>query len=187
MRSELSVAFQKLSYPKQQRLLIGLIELLDGAEWNADMWQEVGLLFGRYGIEFKGPEEVQMLQDRPWLNEAEKELIAALRGEGYKQTQSRLRSEDAFCCLGVACDIAPGMRDHWVQSKRGYYILGHTDYLPEEVQKRLGWSSMRGLTVILDRSECNVTLSELNDNGLTFAQIADVIEAGLVERAKEAA
>ena len=33
-------------------------------------------------------------------------LVDALRSRKYKQGVGRLRIDDKFCCLGVACDIS---------------------------------------------------------------------------------
>lgn len=43
--------------------------------------------------------------------------IAALRSGKYKQGRGRLRDGDAYCCLGVLCDIS-GMGE-WVEDASG--------------------------------------------------------------------
>lgn len=109
--------------------------------------------------------------------------IAALRSGDYKQTQNRLRSsDDAFCCLGVACDTYNP--DLW---ERQYY-LGAEYALPLEVLLALGLSPDCDIDVSKEEFESiigrevsnplgNVSLFELNDEyGLNFNQIADVLE-----------
>jgi hypothetical protein len=105
--------------------------------------------------------------------------VAALRSGDYKQGRSLLRnSDDAFCCLGVLCNLHA--QAHPEEAKlqtdlQRYY--GFHDELPPTVrawsgmEKPLGARHSTGLTPGLDD-----TLADLNDTGYSFAQIADVIE-----------
>lgn len=102
--------------------------------------------------------------------------LEALRSDEYAQGTFSLRSkEDEFCCLGVLCDIAvkegiipepdPGNTD---------YIYGREDDaetagLPRAVQE---WS---GVPLLGDRGDDH-SLAYLNDQGKSFAFIADIIE-----------
>lgn len=119
------------------------------------------------------------------LNEAEKKLVAALRSGDYKQSKQRLRDKDGFCCLGVACDIS-GIST-WDEDA----YLGNDRKLPDAVMFELEWADNSALTDIplFDKDRVRLgaryyyyNLATLNDDGLTFDQIADVIEAGLVRR-----
>jgi hypothetical protein len=95
------------------------------------------------------------------------ELIAALRSGKYTQTKSQLRSGNAFCCLGVACEISK-LRE-WNENNYfdEYYVL------PNEVRDYFGFYNSHGGM----RDYSLGSLSELNDKGHSFAEIADFIEA----------
>lgn len=102
------------------------------------------------------------------MNENTTKLVKALRSGEYEQAHGVLRLRDAFCCLGVACDISGvgewDVSDHYVtESARGYALL------PSEVIDWLGWNSDSGLYR-------GSSLSRDNDMGATFNQIADNIE-----------
>lgn len=91
----------------------------------------------------------------------------------YRQAIGRLRDGDAYCCMGVACDIdAPGKDGRWYHDH--YY--GNRECAPKMVTDRYGWDHRNGaLSEVRD-----VSLTELNDKGASFDEIASVIEAGLV-------
>ena len=40
------------------------------------------------------------------LTEAQEEWLVALESGEYKQGRGRLRDDNGFCCLGVACDLS---------------------------------------------------------------------------------
>ena len=103
-----------------------------------------------------------------WLN--------ALRSGDYQQTQSCLRKEDGFCCLGVLCDLYG--KEHNVEWNLGddgtyYEFQDNESILPLSV---IEWAGVED-----DNPEiCGETpLSLLNDNGSTFNEIADLIEEHL--------
>ena len=98
--------------------------------------------------------------------------VEALRSGKYKQGRGVLRSlNDEFCCLGVLCDVA-GVE--WVPSSNSgecaYAAIFEGDdsvlMLPRELGRRLA-------------SPHQVDLSNRNDKGASFADIADYIEANL--------
>ena len=108
------------------------------------------------------------------MNENAKRWVEELRSGRFEQTQHALRRDDAFCCLGVACEIS-GVGT-W--SGDLYTVGGRAEanYLPKAVQSWLGLISQTGEGV----ADCDgyITLTELNDNGgKSFAEIADAIEA----------
>lgn len=90
--------------------------------------------------------------------------IAALRSGEYQQTHRALRSSGGFCCLGVACEVAGLLR---VKSEPGAYMLGEervAGLVPREwLLKTYGIGEPR-------------VLSNMNDCGSTFAEIADYLE-----------
>ncbi len=104
-----------------------------------------------------------------------KEWIKQLRSGNYKQGKRRLRDkDDNCCCLGILCDIAPMVK--WELSGKVYDARTKNNYsdavLPLNVQR---WADMKTSNGTLQNQK-RVALSEYNDNGLTFDEIADVIE-----------
>lgn len=99
--------------------------------------------------------------------------VAALRSGRYKQGLNRLRTDDRFCCLGVACDIS-GLTQ-WTKNDMNqdvYFDLHRI--LPHEVQTWLGVSSGDPDLLV---NGLRTSAAYMNDyRGLTFAQIADAIE-----------
>ena len=112
-----------------------------------------------------------------------RQWLRALRGNEYKQGRDTLRYTDSegettHCCLGVLCEIVaknPTVpADVRLAAKES---LGKIGELPSEVCYLLG-TSPNPSTGIKDHTQGDITLTlaEMNDNGFTFAQIADVIE-----------
>ena len=95
--------------------------------------------------------------------------VEALRSGKYKQASGQLRIGDAFCCLGVACDIS-GLGSWNEYSEYSTHIDGGQGYkLPASLMDYLGLRTPTG-----DFEMTN--LSSMNDNGKSFEEIADVIE-----------
>lgn len=116
------------------------------------------------------------------------EWIKALLSGDYKQGTGTLRDEaDGFCCLGVYCDIAKVPVEHLTDEidgvrfdSRWTYGDGgdkNSSYIP--TRYAIGGTFNGTQPVVVMYSPFNVPnyydLSELNDSGFTFAQIADVI------------
>lgn len=104
--------------------------------------------------------------------------IDALRSGEYKQGKGRLRnSENEFCCLGVLCDLAA--KEGVVKEVAGFdefYYDGGSLTPPPSVKE---WAESDLECLDIDYTmgvEGHYT--ELNDDehGLTFDQIADLIE-----------
>lgn len=72
---------------------------------------------------------------------------------------------NCFCCLGVLCDVI-GVA--WVFKDYSYSAEGRTDYLPFRIEKKAGLTE-----------EEQDALAQMNDDGATFAEIADYIEKNL--------
>jgi hypothetical protein len=108
--------------------------------------------------------------------EIKKQWVAALRSGAYKQGTGRLhdtyRGEDRFCCLGVLCDLAAREGVVNVRSS-GPDILydDEADVLPQSV---MDWSGVESEDGRL--TTCLPALALMNDQGTTFAQLADEIE-----------
>lgn len=115
-------------------------------------------------------------------------LVEALRSGEYKQGRYALRVEDRFCCLGVASDLCP--TGEWEKSRTEpglfvYAAAGYREhnYLAPRVALWLG-ASLTGhfdsTPVLRNRFPAleygQTELSQLNDSGWTFEEIADFIE-----------
>lgn len=92
------------------------------------------------------------------------EWIAALRGGEYKQGKESLKKGRAFCCLGVACDLA-GI--DWRKLTANSRKVAEFDLVDASTLNR-----MLGVNDSDTRH-----LATMNDNGRTFSEIADHIEA----------
>lgn len=97
--------------------------------------------------------------------------VEALRSGEYKQGKEQLRqSDDSFCCLGVLCDIVDSAK--WREVSAGYRYSGKEfaalSFPPPEISARVG----------LPRN-IQDAVAAMNDEGSSFAQIADYIEAHL--------
>lgn len=114
----------------------------------------------------------------------------ALESGKYEQGRKKLRVEDRFCCLGVACDLSG------IVTWDGGKYLTSEEVLPTEVSNTLGLAGPDGngsfefseLPIALqaevrsvhrnfDPNEPPQTLANLNDNGVPFPLIAKVIRA----------
>ena len=118
--------------------------------------------------------------------------VNALKSGNYKQGIEKLRTKDddggmIYCCLGVLCDIAfrdePGLfPTGWEEQERE--DKNESELFP--IRAVWKWAGMEQC----DQGDFNIpapgggptirgTLSELNDKGATFEQIADCIEEKL--------
>lgn len=102
--------------------------------------------------------------------------LAALRSGKFKQGSQYLKSEDGYCCLGVACAItmpSANLKDaHFIISKKD--VDANTCSERELISTKL-YDSIPELL----RGDCNLfarQVSEMNDEGVPFEEIADWIE-----------
>lgn len=126
--------------------------------------------------------------------EIKQKWVDALRSGEYQQATGRLRNIHGFCCLGVLCDLYaqepfnkgwmfrgedekyPLQEDYWV-------FDGESELLPSSVRQ---WAGLKSNCPDI-KVECEdedeeyfyTTVAELNDDGTTFKQIADLIETQL--------
>ncbi len=121
-------------------------------------------------------------QKGPMNPEIKDKWLKALRSGEYKQAFAVLKSTDGFCCLGVLCDIYLKEKSQKWQHKPfcpdGFFIEECSASLPHKIME---WSGIESSLAhyIVDR--CNperttISLSNLNDNGVGFKEIADTIE-----------
>lgn len=94
--------------------------------------------------------------------------MEALRSGSYKQGMKLLRPEnDRWCCLGVLCNLINPQ--DWVQNEYG-------DYSWKTEQELLPWQTNDSVGISANDEGI---LSDMNDDGKTFLEIADYIEANL--------
>lgn len=117
----------------------------------------------------------------------------ALRSGVYTQTQNHLRDAKGFCCLGVLCDIAKdqiGAQWGEMHPTGCDFIYGdgiEAGCLPPVVQEWAGLSDRNpGVNIGTTGSgsgphavESRASLANLNDSGMSFREIADIIEKSL--------
>lgn len=108
------------------------------------------------------------------MNDNAKIWIEALRSTEYKQGVGGLHpSEGKFCCLGVACDKYKEItgQGEWL-SDRTFIInrISRISSLPVDVRDWLGLAD-------IDGAFADGCLADINDDGASFEQIADIIES----------
>jgi hypothetical protein len=110
------------------------------------------------------------------------------QGKGHLCTRTRTGDGDLFCCLGVLTEIAvedgvipPGEfrcdRDLLVKTYSDSTEYAEDAILPTQVRQ---WSGLFDANPIANHEgHPYATLAFLNDIGVTFAEIADIIEEQL--------
>lgn len=122
--------------------------------------------------------------------------VEALRSGKYKQGQHVMRSgRDKFCCLGVACDISEEASWHKNKETDGWYYgdWKNEETLSNHMVNFFGLNSEEGTlngdslsdelklsikeqTKGKVRVNASFSLAHLNDSGVDFDTIADIIE-----------
>jgi len=123
-----------------------------------------------------------------------RDFVAALRSGEYEQTSDQLaieqNGERAYCCEGVAVERYGAQLGHTVEWQDGNLtISGLHDYAGNGFWKQLGLNGRVGTDIMTsfafvlpagltmcDSEESSAGYMTLNDDGLTFSQIADLIE-----------
>lgn len=104
--------------------------------------------------------------------QVKKKWLKALRSGEYKQGQENLNKDNAFCCLGVLCDLhAEEVNGKWISGK----YLGSSSLLPHIVSEWAGLLDNEDEEAIIYKGKCKY-LTSANDNGYSFKQIANIIE-----------
>lgn len=111
-------------------------------------------------------------------SEIKKLWITALRSGEYKQTIGVLKDEldedgTSFCCLGVLCDIHSKQSNDCEWGEMDDYE-GESSALPDMVQKWSGVITHSGF--YYDEAGLQQNLAHKNDAGMSFIEIADIIE-----------
>lgn len=138
-----------------------------------------------YELDFEPSSSLRPEHKAKWLT--------ALRSGDYKQGQNRLRTaQDEYCCLGVLCEILKDeINGAWeLHGGRYTFVAGagrigrESSGLPPVLVHLTGVASLghfnnstkRAMNASLSWASSRQSLSDLNDTGSTFAEIADVIE-----------
>lgn len=139
---------------------------------QAEDEQEFRQFFTRVdGLNSDDPKRLDVTEKAEW--------ITALRSGIYPQGKNKLRKDGKYCCLGVKCEIDPrvvrtGSRDY------GYGLEKSSSNLPLPYAKLLGISRIGSFYIYFTAFDkqyySTSTLANLNDEGCTFNQIADVID-----------
>jgi len=119
--------------------------------------------------------------------EVKAQWLADLRSGEFEQGRGVMRSpEGQFCCMGVLCDqYARTHGEDWgpvttIYGAEGYRFDGEVTFPPEKVVDWAGLEYFDPNVLHPDGIQGTVCISTLNDHDdLTFAQIADLIEAQL--------
>jgi len=102
-------------------------------------------------------------------SDVKKKWIDALRSGDYKQTTHVLRKGNSYCCLGVLCDV---MDCKWEKDTECYVAHYDNDseysILPNTVMKE-----------VHIHTDEEIKLTNMNDSGADFDEIADWIEENL--------
>lgn len=123
--------------------------------------------------------------------EVAEKWIEALTSGKYKQGKGQLRnSNDEYCCLGVLCDLYRKETGdgEWADSHKNYqsvFFDGSPYSLPEKV---IDWAEMKSKSgvysevdhkwLVFKKTTMN-NLSNINDEGKSFEQIAGIIEENM--------
>lgn len=117
-------------------------------------------------------------------DEIRQEWIEALRSGDYLQGEFKLaqivRGKVRHCCLGVACEI---LHDRGLLSKKLVDDYDEFVFGDDEHRATLPLSAVQLLNMIRYSGHCvsenyNDRLAHLNDEGVSFKKIADMLESG---------
>ena len=111
------------------------------------------------------------------MNDLAKAWLDELRSGKYEQGTMELRSGNAYCCLGVACELyrLSYGKGKWKENDSGSFLFSiggerTGGLLPVRVKDALGLTDINGH---FDGGN----LARINDRGATFEEIADIIES----------
>lgn len=115
--------------------------------------------------------------------EAVRAWVRNLRSGEFSQTESLLRDDTGYCCLGVACETFRRVTGGGVWEDLGHFFFFVTPQgareeqtLPDAVQDWLGVDSCDPMVPRTDDDQ--MALTELNDcYGWDFSRIAAAIES----------
>ena len=109
------------------------------------------------------------------FTDAQRLWIDTLKTTDKKQGRVYLHhaKADTWCCLGIACDLFVPQSERKLDEETGAEEFDGKDVrLPSKVQDLLGLHSMFGDSVQGDLR----AISAYNDSGMSFREIADLLE-----------
>lgn len=113
--------------------------------------------------------------------------VVALRSGDFSQGKGSLKRKagDGFnhCCLGIACElnsISNEENDHSKPSDRCSYLFDFGTQATSSFPDSSWFKRVYGFIPFNDFGGDRTALSNLNDDGYSFAQIADVIETVII-------
>lgn len=118
---------------------------------------------------------------REWVDELRSGVWRQGRGRLQQLPPAGSERSDQFCCLGVACKVfgpridlpATGTTDDGF----GVKYHGSATYLPPLMAEHLFGDESIDDPYVHTSGTGRAVVSSLNDNGYSFAEIADLIEA----------
>lgn len=118
--------------------------------------------------------------------------VAALRSGKYQQGRRVLRNGDSYCCLGVLCELAledgivtATIDEHTSVTRYHDVDRSHNEFSDEHDSTHLlslgvrDWANLGLNPSVSSGGGRTHTLSGFNDEGTSFADIADMIEERL--------
>lgn len=131
--------------------------------------------------------------------EVAKKWVSALRSGKYTQGKKALKYKTKnnvtrHCCLGVLCELYNQDKKKKQQKplsvklapahaagelggdNKPYSFAGQATVLPDSVRKWAGMADAIGEIANEDSDHDGSTLAELNDDGMSFKKIAEIIE-----------
>ena len=108
----------------------------------------------------------------------------ALRSGEYSQGRSGLCINKTYCCLGVLCDLHSKISGTaWSGEDKCKLYMNNSCLLPKQV---VAWAELEsatyspvGIASYNVKIDSGQSLASLNDFGVTFNEIADLIEKHL--------
>ena len=108
------------------------------------------------------------------MNDNMRKCVAALRSGEFEQGRGQLRRYNSYCCLGVMCEV------YRRETGRGEWIDGWTFEMEDRMANASlpfpvrEWVGLRGGS---GEYGSKTSLTDRNDAGVSFAEIADLIES----------
>lgn len=129
-------------------------------------------------------------------SQVKQQWVAALRSGKYSQDTGALRSTQGYCCLGVLCDLYAQEHNEQWDVHRYNSNLGESYDIPENEVTKIDlsdefhfdgelealsntvklWAGLNDPSPHVHIDNDVVELIYLNDNGVSFNEIADLIE-----------
>lgn len=102
--------------------------------------------------------------------------VEALESGKFDQGKNALCMNDRYCCLGVACEISDIGVEKTIRDNLTYYGDG-SQAAPEIIWKHYGLRDAIGEFKMAETHDGEIfkALTEMNDSGMTFKEIAKYI------------